>query len=61
MRHARSLRPGRRPGKVLVLFTMLLPVLLGLVGLVVDGGLMMAAQRRVQNAADAAALGPPWT
>jgi Flp pilus assembly protein TadG len=34
---------------------LLLPVLLGLVGLVIDGGLMMSAYRQSQNAADAAA------
>src|SRR5207237_7140365 len=46
----------RRPGKILVLFVLLLPVLLGMVGLVVDTGLMMAAHRQAKNAADAAAL-----
>jgi hypothetical protein len=35
---------------------MLTPALLGMVGLIVDGGLLMAAQRQAQNAADAAAL-----
>src|SRR5262245_9758760 len=45
-----------RPGKILVLFALLLPVLLGMVGLVIDSGLAMAAHRRVRNAADAAAL-----
>src|SRR5262245_26816670 len=46
----------RRSGKVLVLFVLLLPVLLGLLGLVLDGGLLMAAQRHTQNAADAGAM-----
>jgi hypothetical protein len=51
------LSPGRsRPGKTLVMFALLLPVLLGMVGLVIDCGLMIAAQRSAQNAADAAAL-----
>jgi len=52
------LRTGthRRSGKTLILFALLLPVLLGLVGLVVDGGLVMANMRVLQNAADAAAL-----
>lgn len=45
----------RRPGKVLTLFVLLLPVLLGLLGLVIDGGLLMSAYRQSQNAADAAA------
>jgi Flp pilus assembly protein TadG len=46
----------RRSGKILVLFALLLPVLLGMTGLVVDGGLMMASYRQTQNAADAAAM-----
>src|SRR5262245_22369647 len=45
-----------RSGKIIVLFALLLPVLLGMVGLVIDSGLAMAAHRRVRNAADAAAL-----
>src|SRR5262245_28064474 len=51
-------RPGspRRPGKILVLFALLLPVLLGMAGLTIDGGLLMTSQRSAQNAADAAAL-----
>jgi hypothetical protein len=49
--------PGRsRPGKTLVMFALLLPVLLGMVGLVIDCGLLIAAQRSAQNAADAAAM-----
>jgi hypothetical protein len=35
---------------------LLLPGLLGMTGLVIDGGLMMGAQRQTQNAADAAAI-----
>ncbi|MBI1914732.1 MAG: hypothetical protein HYS12_08350 [Planctomycetes bacterium] len=46
----------KRPGKTLVLFVLLAPILLGMTGLVLDAGLMMAAQRQAQNAADAAAL-----
>jgi hypothetical protein len=46
----------RRWGKTLVMFALVLPVLLGIVGLVIDCGLLMAAQREVQNAADAAAM-----
>lgn len=46
----------KRPGKALALFVMLAPVLIGMTGLVVDAGLLMAAQRQAQNAADAAAL-----
>ena len=49
-------RRDRQSGKILVLFGILLTVLFGLLGLVMDGGLMMASHRRVQNAADSAAL-----
>src|SRR5262249_29164062 len=45
-----------RPGKTLVLFVLLVPILLGMLGMVVDMGLLLAAQRQAQNAADAAAL-----
>jgi hypothetical protein len=45
-----------RPGKVLVLFVILLTALLGMLGLVIDAGLMTASHRRTQNAADSAAL-----
>lgn len=44
-----------RQGAVLVLAALLLPVLLGLTGLVIDAGLLMVVSRRAQNAADAAA------
>src|SRR5690242_19816314 len=47
----------RRRGVTLILFAILAPVLVGMVGLVVDAGLLMAASRQAQNAADAAALG----
>ena len=46
----------RRSGAVLIWCAFLLPVLVGMVGLVIDGGLMMASYREAQNAADAAAL-----
>src|SRR4051794_19033169 len=46
----------RRSGQTLVLFVLILPALLGMIGLMVDGGLLMAAHRQAQNAADAAAL-----
>ncbi|MBA3485242.1 MAG: hypothetical protein H0T51_25890, partial [Pirellulales bacterium] len=45
----------RRHGKVLVLIAASLPVLLGIVGFVVDGGFIASNQRRLQQAADAAA------
>ena len=49
-------RDSRRTGQVLILFVIILTVLLGLVGLVLDSGLLMASHRRTQNVADAAAL-----
>lgn len=45
-----------RPGKVLVMTVLMMPVLLGMTGLVIDGGMLMATHRQVQNTADAAAL-----
>jgi Flp pilus assembly protein TadG len=47
---------GRRAGKTLVTFVIAAPVLLGMVGLVIDSGLLLATQRMAQNTADAAAL-----
>lgn len=47
---------SRARGSVLVIVTLSLVALLGLTGLVVDGGNMMATRRRAQNAADSAAL-----
>ena len=49
-------RRTRRSGAILVWFGMLIVLLLGMVGLVVDAGLLMATHRQAQNAADAAAL-----
>lgn len=48
----------RRPrsGKIIVLVALLLPVLFGMIGLVIDSGMLMATHRQAQNAADAAAL-----
>ncbi len=43
-----------RSGKVLVLLAILLPSLFGIVGMVIDGGLMMNEHRNLQHAADAA-------
>src|SRR5262249_34113248 len=45
----------QRTGKTLVLFAMLLLVILGMIGLVIDLGMLMAARRQAQNAADAGA------
>lgn len=45
----------QRSGKVLVMLAILLPSLLGIVGLVFDCGLMMHQHRRLQHSADSAA------
>jgi Flp pilus assembly protein TadG len=53
----RSRRGGRaRRGKTLVIFVLTLPALLGMTGLVIDSGLLLATQRAAQNGADAGAL-----
>lgn len=44
-----------RRGNVLVLLAVLLPVLIGVIGLVIDGGMMMDQRRDLQHATDAAA------
>jgi Flp pilus assembly protein TadG len=51
-----QLLAGDRSGVTAALFALSLPVLLGSVGLAVDGSLMYVAQNRLQVAADAAAL-----
>ncbi len=58
MRQRRSFRHQgpNRPGKTLVMFALLLPLLLGMVGLAIDSGLLLATYRQTQNAADTAAL-----
>src|SRR5262245_37075204 len=48
-------RRGRR-GYVLVWFSLVLVLLMGLIGLVVDGGMLASTYRQARNAADAAAL-----
>ncbi len=50
-----------RSGKVLVLFALFVVALLGMVGLVIDGGLLMGAHRRSQNASDSGALAAALT
>lgn len=52
----RKRRGPTRSGSVLVFFALILTTMLAMVGLVIDGGLLMAAQRHASNAADAAAL-----
>ncbi len=49
-------RDERSRGQVVVLIALMLPVLLAMVGLVVDLGMMFSERRAAQNAADAAAL-----
>jgi Flp pilus assembly protein TadG len=52
-----SRHPGQnRRGQTLVMFALLLPLLLGMVGLAIDSGLLLATYRQTQNAADSAAL-----
>ena len=46
----------RRGGMVVVMFSLLLVALIGMLGLVIDTGFMLATHRQTQNAADAAAL-----
>jgi len=51
----RPRRAAERRGVILVKVAILMPVLIGMLGLVLDGGLILAARRQAQNAADAAA------
>ncbi|HUQ68629.1 MAG TPA: pilus assembly protein TadG-related protein, partial [Planctomycetaceae bacterium] len=54
--HNYASRPSAtRSGKVLVLFAVLLPIMLAIAGLVLDGGGMLNESRVAQQAADAAA------
>lgn len=46
----------RRSGMIVVMFSLLLIALIGMLGLVVDTGYLIATHRQAQNAADAAAL-----
>lgn len=47
--------PNKRRGNVLVLLAILMPILIGVVGLVIDSGMMMDQYRDLQHATDAAA------
>lgn len=51
----RSTTDTPRAGKVLAMFAILLPVILGILGLVIDGSMLRTQYRRAQHAADAAA------
>jgi hypothetical protein len=44
-----------RSGKVLILFAVLLPAMLAVTGLIIDGGILQGTYRRAQHIADAAA------
>lgn len=55
--HCNSRRMHRHhSGKTLALLAIMLPSLLAVVGLVVDGGLMLSTHRQLQNAIDSGAL-----
>src|SRR3954453_8014860 len=58
MRRVTARRPSgpARAGKYMILLALVLPLLLGMTGLTVDGGTLLAAQRQAQNVADAGAL-----
>jgi hypothetical protein len=47
--------PQGRSGKVLVLFAVLLPAMLAVTGLIIDGGVLQGTYRRTQHVSDAAA------
>src|SRR6267142_1399355 len=49
-------RDRSRSGKVLVCTVVLLPALIGMLALVIDGSLLLAEARHLQHVADAAAL-----
>jgi Flp pilus assembly protein TadG len=46
----------RRKGVLLILFGLLLVSLVGMLGVIIDGGILMSQNHHMQNAADAAAL-----
>jgi uncharacterized membrane protein len=49
-------RPTSSHGQIAVMFALILPVLIGLAGLVIDGGVAMVQYRRGQVTLDSAAL-----
>ena len=52
-------RPRRRDeetGQVLMMFVLLIPILLGMVGMAIDVGTFASHRRSLQNSADAIAL-----
>ncbi|MBI3466964.1 MAG: hypothetical protein HY000_28450 [Planctomycetes bacterium] len=56
MRPRHLVDPQRRAGFTLIFFALLVTVLFGMLGLIIDSGLLMAWQRHTYNAADSAAL-----
>jgi len=58
MNYFRKRNFGRqhRSAAILVWFALILPLLLGMIGLVIDAGLLMSGHRHLQNSVDAAAL-----
>lgn len=52
----RESRTQRRRGAIIVLFAIMLVMMLGLLGLAIDGGFLLAAHRSAQDMADTAAL-----
>jgi hypothetical protein len=50
----------KRSGKFLVLAILSMPVVLGVMGLVLDGGMLMAVERQAQDAADGGAVAAAW-
>jgi Flp pilus assembly protein TadG len=57
LRDARGIQRQNRRGTILVITALVLIALVGLMGLVIDAGQLMTANRVAQNAADAAATG----
>src|SRR3954453_4811227 len=49
-----------RPGNILALTVLSLPPMIGMLGLAIDGGIMLATHRQAQNAADAVAVAAAW-
>lgn len=50
------IRRSATKGAILVWFVLIMPLLLGMTGLVIDAGLLMSSSRHVQTSVDAAAL-----
>ena len=53
-------RASCRSGQTVILAVLLFPALLAVLGLVLDGGMLYQVKRRMQAAADAAALAGTW-